>query len=85
MEGLNLKYLDIRNTCAVELEDLRKTNIEVLDLRGQKMRYIGTLLKMPNVKKIIVDDESKYSYNEARSIRKLKAQGRVLENVELNF
>jgi eukaryotic-like serine/threonine-protein kinase len=80
LEGLELDYLNISDSCAVELRDLEKTYVKILDISGLKVRYLLTLKDMRNIEKIIVNKENMMSFFDQKAFNLLSSQNRIILN-----
>ncbi|MCM8530717.1 MAG: hypothetical protein NE330_06100, partial [Lentisphaeraceae bacterium] len=78
LDGLELDYLSLRNTCVVDLAPLRNTKVKKIDLRGLKLKYLTSLLNMKNIEKILIDEERYTSYKDKRELNALKAENRLI-------
>ena len=79
LKGLELDYLNLSNTCVVELKPLRETKVKYLDIRGQKLKYLTTLMEMRNIEKVRLDESKYKSYKDQRELRTMKQQGRIVD------
>ena len=78
LSGLELDYLNLSNTCVVELKPLRETKVKYLDIRGQKLKYLTTLMELTNIEKIRLDESKYKSYKDQRELRVMKKQNRIV-------
>ena len=78
LSGLELDYLNLSNTCVVELKPLRNSKVKYLDIRGQKLKYLTTLMEMTNIEKIRLDESKYKSYKDIRELRVMKKQDRLV-------
>ncbi|MCM8533891.1 MAG: hypothetical protein NE330_22200, partial [Lentisphaeraceae bacterium] len=78
LSGLELDYLNLSNTCVVELKPLRNSKVKYLDIRGQKLKYLTSLMEMTNIEKIRLDESKYKSYKDKRELRVMKKQDRLV-------
>ena len=78
ISGLNLDYLNISNTCVVNIKALENTRIGLLDARGQKFVYLTNLVEMTKIEKVMLEVSRYKSYKDRRELETLSKQDRLV-------